>query len=669
MRLSRCFVLSAFLVSATASAAVFVVPSDDELIEEARFIAVGTVVDVTPRLNRHGVIATDVSLLVTSPLKRARANEIVHVMQPGGVLSPHALVVSGSASYEKGERVLLFADEDGDGNLTTWGLSLGKFKLMSEGGRSPVFVREVQTGSLYLTPGGEVAGFEQPRRMAAFLRFVRAVLDGENADRDYLAEPRPLLPSREIGVSSLPSTDRTLASTEVVAAASAYPASAYVMNNFRWELFDKGGTATFYVGSRQPGYDDLGAAQRGLAAWTNDPNSNVNYRYGGTGGGAFVEDGVNSIVYNAATGVPAGALAYSQAYAGDPHPFNGESFWTIIEGDIIVKSNPGVTQTVFDEAVTHELGHTLGFRHANEGTPSSSDAVMVSVLTGHWGATLSPWDKEAVNAVYPSTTAPPPPANGSGVKGDFNGDGQADVVLRNRTTGATAVWLLNSSLAVVGTLDLPALTNTAYKLSGTADFNADGWTDILWRNQSTGQTAIWLMNGKSITRVVDLPAIANTAYEIQATGDFNGDGRPDIVWRNQSTGQNALWLMSATQTVSGVVDLPALPNTSFRIQGAGDFNGDGRVDIVWRNYATGQNAAWLMNGVSFAGILDLPALTNTAFKIGGVADFDRNGRADIVWRNQSTGQNAIWLMSGASLLRIVDLPALTNLAYEIVGPR
>jgi hypothetical protein len=242
-------------------------------------------------------------------------------------------------------------------------------------------------------------------------------------------------------------------------------------------------------------------------------------------------------------------------------------------------------------------------------------------------------------------------------------------VLRNRTTGATAVWLLNSSLAVVGTLDLPALTNTAYKLSGTADFNADGWTDILWRNQSTGQTAIWLMNGRSITRVVDLPAIANTAYEIEATGDFNGDGRPDIVWRNQSTGQNALWLMSATQTVSGVVDLPALPNTSFRIQGAGDFNGDGRLDIVWRNYATGQNAAWLMNGVSFAGILDLPALTNTAFKIGGVADFDRNGRADIVWRNQSTGQNAIWLMSGASLLRIVDLPALTNLAYEIVGPR
>jgi hypothetical protein len=38
-----------------------------------------------------------------------------------------------------------------------------------------------------------------------------------------------------------------------------------------------------------------------------------------------------------------------------------------------------------------------------------------------------------------------------------------------------------------------------------------------------------------------------------------------------------------------------------------DFNGDGKSDIVLRNYTTGQNALWLMNGTSVTSIVDLPA--------------------------------------------------------------
>jgi len=29
-------------------------------------------------------------------------------------------------------------------------------------------------------------------------------------------------------------------------------------------------------------------------------------------------------------------------------------------------------------------------------------------------------------------------------------------------------------------------------------------------------------------------------------GDFNGDGRADILWRNSSTGENYVWLMNGT---------------------------------------------------------------------------------------------------------------------------
>ena len=110
------------------------------------------------------------------------------------------------------------------------------------------------------------------------------------------------------------------------------------MNNMRWQLFDQGGTATYHITDSQPGFDSVGTAQRALAAWTNDPNSNVSLALGSGAGGQFVQDGVNSIIYNASSGVPAGAIGYGQAYAINQHTYKGETFWTIVEGDVIMKS-------------------------------------------------------------------------------------------------------------------------------------------------------------------------------------------------------------------------------------------------------------------------------------------------------------------------------------------
>jgi hypothetical protein len=82
------------------------------------------------------------------------------------------------------------------------------------------------------------------------------------------------------------------------------------------------------------------------------------------------------------------------------------------------------------------------------------------------------------------------------------------------------------------------------------------------------------------------------------TGDFNGDGNTDILWRNYSTGENAVWLMNGTTELNSVLLRTIPANLNWDIVGTGNFNGDGNTDILWRNYSTGENAVWLMNGTT-----------------------------------------------------------------------
>jgi hypothetical protein len=253
------------------------------------------------------------------------------------------------------------------------------------------------------------------------------------------------------------------------------------------------------------------------------------------------------------------------------------------------------------------------------------------------------------------------------VAADFDGNGSADVVLRNPSTGANALWLMNGT-SYGSTLDLPWLPSD-FRIEGAADFDADGQTDFLLRNYANGNNALWLMNGTAIKTIVNLPWLpVASQFRFEGTSDMNGDGSPDILIRNYTNGNNAVWLMNGT-TFTGVADLPALPDPNYRMAGGGDFNADGKADIVWRNQSTGNNAVWLMNGLSLASVANLPPLANTAYRFNAIADYDGDGRADVVLRNYTTGANAIWLLNGVALKSVVNLPALTNLSYEIMGPR
>ena len=197
--------------------------------------------------------------------------------------------------------------------------------------------------------------------------------------------------------------------------------------------------------------------------------------------------------------------------------------------------------------------------------------------------------------------------------------------------------------------DDPQVTNTgagtpAYVDRGAYERQAV-LDDILWRNDTTGQIAMWLMNGMSISGGGS-SGFGPTEWNIESASDFDGDGKADILWRNDTTGQVAIWLMNgmAISAGAGVGFVP----TAWKIKGVGDFDADGKADIVWRNATTGQVAIWLMNGMT-PWASAIPYTIPLAWGIKGVGDFDGDGKADILWRNGTTGQVSIWLMNGMAI--------------------
>jgi hypothetical protein len=141
-----------------------------------------------------------------------------------------------------------------------------------------------------------------------------------------------------------------------------------------------------------------------------------------------------------------------------------------------------------------------------------------------------------------------------------------------------------------------------------ANFNGDNKTDCFWKNSVTGEKAIWVMDGTTIVDggflqsspvPIDDPADWNYKF-----ADFNGDGKTDILWRNDITGLSTFWVMDGPDIINGGF-LQAAP----RVVEAGqwdyqfrELNGDGKTDFFWTSNApAGEKAVWVMDGPNIVG--------------------------------------------------------------------
>src|SRR6516162_10193096 len=235
---------------------------------------------------------------------------------------------------------------------------------------------------------------------------------------------------------------------------------------------------------------------------------------------------------------------------------------------------------------------------------------------------------------------------------DFNGDGYADLVWENTTTGQRAIWFFKNGV-YSSSIYLPTIP-VEWHIAGDGDLNGDGNADLVWENTTTGQRAIWFLKNGVPSSGINLPTMP-VQWHIAGVGDFNGDGYADLVWENTATGQRAIWFLKNGVPSSGI-NLPTMP-VQWHIAGAGDFNGDGYADLVWENTVTGQHAIWLLKNGLFSGGIFLPTMP-VEWHIAGAADFNNDGFADLVWEDTITGQRAIWFLKNGVFSGGINLPTV-----------
>jgi hypothetical protein len=231
-------------------------------------------------------------------------------------------------------------------------------------------------------------------------------------------------------------------------------------------------------------------------------------------------------------------------------------------------------------------------------------------------------------------------------KGDLDGDGDTDFILRQHNAAVVhALIMQNGAASVLQPIGI--LPNDTWTLIGMGDISSDGRADLVWRNGDGGfgQVRAWIMNG--LTVVSNTQIGISPGFEPLAFGDFNDDGRHDVLWRSLLTNTLSVWELAGPLPVSfktfGNVG-PILP--SWKVATTADLDGDGDDDLLWRNGTNGNINGWIVqNSGRVAGGLVAPGVSSL-WQVAGVSDLDDDGDEDVLWQRLSDGQVNGWIMQG-----------------------
>ncbi len=249
--------------------------------------------------------------------------------------------------------------------------------------------------------------------------------------------------------------------------------------------------------------------------------------------------------------------------------------------------------------------------------------------------------------------------------GDFNGDKKADLLLYNTTTGEYRIILMDGTTAindsVVLTLD-PAL---GLEPRGVGDFDGDGEAEIILFDPSSGFTGLAYFTAGvfSSFEAVATVDVANN-WTLQDTGHFNGDNKTDLLITNSVTGAGAVLEMDGSVATGPTPIFTLDPALGWTVQDTGDMTDSGSSDIVIV-HTSGALGVLQMDELVFQSIY-IPGVMLPGWELINVGNYDGDFKQDFLILNTANGDLMAAIQDGAvisSFIPVINLGVGTGWSF------